>query len=129
MTKLTRNFSLEELACHDGTPVPAEFRKNALEVCKRAQALRNVTGPLIVTSGYRTRPYNKRVGGVKGSQHLTASALDLCSREFTPAQLADKYLELVHAGVIPDGGLGVYPGWIHIDTGRARRWTGPKENP
>lgn len=33
--------------------------------------------PIIVTSGYRTKEENKRVGGVENSSHLTGNAVDI----------------------------------------------------
>ncbi len=124
---LTRNFRLSELACHDGTPVPDRYIINALVICRRAEALRAEVGPLIVTSGFRSAAWNRRIGGAKGSLHLTASALDLTSRKYSGQQLADIYLRLMADGQVPDGGVGRYPGWVHVDIGRPRRWTGTEK--
>ena len=123
MTKLTAHFSLSELTCHDGTPVPEKYMANALAICGRAEVLRREVGPLFVTSGYRSPAWNKSVGGAKGSLHMTASALDLTSRTHTARELHAIWLKLVQAGKVPDGGLGLYRNWIHIDTGRRRRWS------
>lgn len=127
--KLTKNFRLEEMTCRDGTPVPADLIDNARAICERAQVLRDELGQVVkVTSGYRTPTYNAKVGGAKGSLHKTARALDLTSAGYTAEQLAEVYQRLIDEGKVPDGGLGVYPrpwgGWIHIDTGRPRRWRG-----
>lgn len=122
---LTPHFLLSELRCHDGTAVPSKFLKNAQAICERAEVLRaQVYGPLIVTSGYRTVTWNKKVGGAKGSYHLTASALDLTSRMVSAPRLHGVYLGLIEAGLVPDGGLGLYENWIHIDLGPRRRWYG-----
>lgn len=126
--RITKNFTSRELASRDGNPVPAAYYDNAKEICQRAQRLRDLVGPLIVRSGYRTASHNERVGGAPRSKHLTASALDLHSREFDAEQLALIYRNLVRLGHVPAGGLGVYPrddgGWIHIDLGRDRQWIG-----
>ena len=127
--KLSKNFSLSELKCKDGTEVPAQYIENARDICERAQVLRDLLGsPLYVTSGYRTPSHNAKVGGAKNSYHLRAEALDLRSSVWTAGQLADLYEGLVRLGVAIDGGLGVYPrdngGWIHIDLGPKRRWRG-----
>jgi len=121
--RLTQNFHLAELQCNDGTPVPEEFHANALAICERAQALRDIVGPLKVVSGYRTPAWNSRVGGARKSQHLTASALDLRSALHPSSTLHALYLDLIRKGEVPDGGLGFYPTFIHIDVGRPRRWT------
>lgn len=120
--KLTPHFLLSELTSHDGTPVPAKYIANARAICERAEVLRAEVGPLFVTSGYRTASWNRRVGGAKGSFHLTASALDLTSRSVLARDLAKLYEALIKAGKVPDGGLGLYNNWIHIDLGRRRRW-------
>lgn len=125
MRRFTKSFSVAELASKDGAPVPSEYYANARAVCKRAQKLRDLVGvPLIVRSGYRTPQHNRAVGGASHSRHLTASALDLSCYEWTAEQLAALYEGLIRLGVVPDGGLGVYPGanFIHIDIGSARRW-------
>lgn len=123
VVRLSPHFLLSELRCHDGTAVPLKFWKNARAICARAEALRTkVGGPLIVTSGFRTVQWNKKVGGARGSYHLTASALDLTSRTVSAPVMHAAYLELIKAGVVPDGGLGLYENWIHIDLGPRRRW-------
>lgn len=124
MRRFSEHFKVEELACHDGNPVPETYYDNAKAVCARAEKLRAKAGALKVLSGYRTRAHNKKVGGAKGSQHLTASALDLKSFKHSAAELAAMYEALIAAGEVPDGGLGVYDTFIHVDIGRPRRWRG-----
>lgn len=132
MLKLTKNFSLRELKCKDGTHVPQEYMDNARAICERAQVLRELVGfPLIVVSGYRTGEYNASLpNAATNSKHLTASALDLHCERFSADQLAILYNGLIRLELIPDGGLGIYPrtgpgrDWIHIDLGRRRSWRG-----
>ncbi len=123
--KFTPNFYVAELACHNGEHVPRKYYENAGEICSRAEALRSAIGsPLIVVSGYRSPKYNARIGGAKRSYHMTASALDLVSRTVPASKLRAVYLELIKAGEVPDGGVGSYPNFVHIDIGPARRWSG-----
>jgi uncharacterized protein YcbK (DUF882 family) len=121
--RFSKNFDAAELACHDGSPVPVLYYDNATEVCRRAQVLRDLLGTTLkVNSGYRTLEYNRKVGGAKDSMHLSASALDLRSLYWTADQLADLYEGLIRLKLVPDGGLGRYDTFIHIDIGRPRRW-------
>lgn len=127
--RLTKNFTLRELRCKDGTEVPEEYLANAQAICERAQVLRDLLGtPLEVRSGYRSPEHNRRVGGATWSKHLKAEALDLHSKQWSAAQLAELYGGLIRLGLVEGGGLGVYPrgdgGWIHIDLGGGRRWRG-----
>lgn len=122
--QLTKNFNLSEFACNDGTAVPPEFVSNAIEVAKNLQVLRDeIQSSLHINSGYRSYAYNKSVGGVTNSQHLTASAADITSKNHTPKQLYNEILELIKAGKMRNGGLGLYDTFVHYDIGGAnRRW-------
>ncbi len=123
--RFAKNFGVDEVACKSGTPVPTDLYPNMEEVCRRAQILRDfVDSPLRVNSGYRTPDYNAKVGGVKNSWHMKAGALDLHHDRWTAAQLADIYEGLIRIGAVPDGGLGRYGTFIHIDIGPTRRWHG-----
>jgi uncharacterized protein YcbK (DUF882 family) len=126
MTKLSKNMSLSEFACRDGSDVPSYYLSNVKELARRLQVLRDLIGtPIQITSGYRTDSHNAKVGGAKSSQHLTASAADIQATGWSPLQLALLWQGMVDLGLIPDGGLGVYSKWIHVDIGKPRRW-GPK---
>lgn len=123
--KLTKNFTLEEFACKDGTSVPKEFVGNCTELAKNLQALRDHLGePVLITgSGYRTPSHNKKVKGAKNSQHLTASGADINVRSLTTKELASVIENLIAKGVMKQGGIGVYPGFVHYDIrGIKARW-------
>ena len=71
---------------------------------------RQLVGPIIVNSGYRNEEVNRKVGGVKGSQHLTGLAADIrpsnllqfeCLVEFLKA---NQYTHQLLTG----------NGWLHI---------------
>lgn len=116
----TRNFSARELACRCGCLTPLGVDLNLRRLAPALQQLRDLAGsPIIVTSGYRCPKHNEAVGGSKGSQHMHGIAADVWSRTLTPGQLK------VLAEKIPafvNGGIGLYPTWIHVDIreGRAR---------
>lgn len=122
--QLTENFNLPEFACNDGTPVPAELLGNVKELAKNLQVLRNALGESIrVNSGYRTPAYNKKIGGVSNSQHLQAKAADIVVKSKTPVQLAAAIESLISYGMMKQGGIGIYPGFVHYDIrGEKARW-------
>ncbi|MEN9907138.1 MAG: hypothetical protein RLZZ540_279 [Bacteroidota bacterium] len=123
--KLTENFNSKEFDCKDGAPVPAMFMSNCKQVAENLQILRNHLGvPVTVTgSGYRTPAHNKKVGGAKFSQHLTASAADINAKGHTPKQLAAVIEELIAEGKMKQGGIGIYPNFVHYDIrGTKARW-------
>ena len=123
--KLTKNFNREEFDCKDGTPVPKIYYRNVQEVADNLQILRDyIKEPLYVSgSGYRTEKHNKKVGGAKFSQHLTASAADITAKNLTPKELAAVIEKLIAEGKMVQGGIGIYPGFVHYDIrGTHARW-------
>lgn len=132
MTKLSPSFALEEFSCHSGEAVPAELIPNVADLCVGVlQPLRDKWGALIVISGYRSPGYNVRVGGARYSNHMTASAADIRPTRFGDVAELGKLIEDLHKnGKLPAlGGLGIYPGWVHVDIkhapdGHLRRWWG-----
>lgn len=123
--KLTKNFDSKEFDCKDGTPVPTEFMDNCKELAENLQVLRDdLQVPVTVTgSGYRTPSYNKKVGGAKDSQHMYAKAADINAKGYTPIKLAAVIEKLIKEGKMKQGGLGIYPGFVHYDIrGTKARW-------
>ena len=124
-TKLTANFTLEEFKCHDGSVPTGALLDNITALAVELQKLRDHTGkPITIVSGYRSLAWNARVGGAGHSQHMEARAADLNIAGYTPQQSYDLVEELIKAGTLRNGGLGIYKGWIHYDIGPARRWCG-----
>lgn len=122
--KLTPNFSDWEFFCHDEnhTPYPKKYADNIQKLANILQVIRDVVGRIDINSGYRTKAYNRAIGGAELSQHLYGKAADFTSRYLTPAQLGKVILRLIKEGKIPDGGFKQYNTWVHYDIGRARRW-------
>jgi len=123
--KLTQNFSRSEFDCKDGTKVPEGFIDNLQELADNLQVLRDyVESPVSITgSGYRTPSHNKKVGGAKRSQHLTASAADINAEGYTPKQLHMIIELLIDEGKMKQGGLGLYNTFVHYDIrGTKARW-------
>lgn len=123
--QLTRNFHISEFACKDGTPVPEKYYQNALNLAVNLQALRDWIGePVNITgSGYRTESHNRSVGGAKRSQHLTCSGADISVRNYSPRKLARTINKLIKLGLMTEGGIGLYNGFVHYDIrGTKARW-------
>lgn len=122
--KLTENFTLEEFACHDGTQVPELLRVNAEILAINLQVLRDHLGePIHVSSAYRSEEYNAKVGGKRNSYHKKALAADITCKSKSPKQLAAVIEKLIAQKKMKQGGLGVYPGFVHYDArGAKARW-------
>jgi len=122
--KLTTNFNLYEFDCRDGRPVPPIYLDNVKELAKNLQVLRDYLGEAItINSSYRHPEYNKKVGGKPNSKHLTASAADITCKSKTPKQLAAIVEKLIAEKKLRFVGLGVYPGFIHVDIRKNKaRW-------
>lgn len=114
--QLTKNFSLEEFNCRDGRVVPPQYLPNVEKLAANLQVLRDEIGePIHINSSYRPPDYNKKIGGAPKSQHLTASAADITAKGYTPKKLAAVIERLIKAGKMKQGGLGIYPGFVHYD--------------
>lgn len=79
--------------------------------------------PILVTSGYRTRATNEwlRAQGIdaaRNSFHLRGRAVDIQIPGVAPASMAEL------GSLLGLGGVGVYTGFVHLDTGPKRMWKG-----
>ncbi len=120
---MTKNFQLSEFNCNDGTPVPEKLVPNVQELANNLQVIRDTIGEgITILSGYRSPAWNKKVGGKPQSYHMKAMAADLSVKGMTPKKLHSTILKLIKEGKIKDGGLGLYPGFVHYDIGPSRRW-------
>ena len=124
--KLTENFKLSEFKCKDGTHVPEELFENVQLLCDNLQVLRDHIGkPIRVISGYRSPKYNRRIGGARKSQHMTAKAADIKVSGMTPAEVKSAIVSLIKDGKMMKGGIGLYKTFTHYDVrGRNARWYG-----
>ena len=121
--KLTKNFQLSEFACNDGTPVLESLIRHVKELAKNLQVLRDEVGQtIIINSGYRSPAWNRKIGGAKNSMHIKAMASDLVCVGLTPKQLKAVIERLIKTGKMKNGGIGLYPSFVHYDIGAVRRW-------
>ena len=118
--KLSSNFRVREFACGDGS--------DAVFVAPRLvmvlQSIRSHFGkPVTIHSGYRTPPYNTKVGGVEDSQHTYGTAADISINGVSVADVA-----AYARSIMPDwGGVGIYKsqGFVHVDVRETRAdWNG-----
>jgi hypothetical protein len=111
------NFTWAE-ATKNGSRIPttSEIVNNILVLAELLQRPREQIGrPFFVTSWYRDPITNRAVGGATFSRHLFGQAVDFYVEGLSPYVIADRLQWW-------PGGMGVYPGWIHLDTGPRRRW-------
>jgi uncharacterized protein YcbK (DUF882 family) len=122
--KLSTNFSLDEFASADGTAPSGEVLKNLTELAKNLEVLRKHIGqPIRVTSGFRSREHNRKIGGATNSFHVLGMAADIQVSKMTPEQVAKAIELLIAEGKIKEGGLGIYRTWVHYDVrGTKARW-------
>jgi len=72
MGDLTANFSRSEFACSCG----CGSDNISLALVDRLQMMRDIHGPIAITSGIRCVDHNKAVGGVDSSAHVPADIDD-----------------------------------------------------
>lgn len=122
--KLSTNFSLDEFASADGTAPNGEVLKNLTELAKNLEVLRKHLGqPIRVTSGFRSKEHNKKIGGATNSYHVLGMAADIQVAKVTPEQVAKAIELLIKEGKMKEGGLGIYKTWTHYDfRGTKARW-------
>jgi uncharacterized protein YcbK (DUF882 family) len=122
--KLTTNFNLSEFRCKDDTDVPAELLPNVQKLANELQKLRDELGlPIKINSGYRTKTYNKKIGGATNSMHVQAKAADIVVTDISPTNLYKRIEKLIEEGKVNFKGVGVYDTFVHVDVrDRRSRW-------
>lgn len=113
---VSKNFKINEFACKDGSNVPEEYLPNVFKLATQLEIIRTHLGqPIVINSGYRTKMYNKRVGGAVASQHLTASAADIVVMGYTSQYVFTIIRSLMRAGAIAGGCVILYKNFVHYD--------------
>jgi uncharacterized protein YcbK (DUF882 family) len=78
--------------------------------------------------GFLHKRRNKKIGGVKNSQHITGKAVDIVIKGITTNYLAFKINELISKGKMLQGGIGIYDTFVHYDIrGTKARWDNRKK--
>jgi uncharacterized protein YcbK (DUF882 family) len=122
--KLTKNFSLSEFQSKCGREMPEDVKQNIQKLANSLQVLRDKLGKSIsINSGYRSLEHNAKRGGVKNSQHVLGKAADIAVQGLTTKQVASEIEKLIASGDMLQGGIGIYPTFVHYDIRKIRaRW-------
>jgi hypothetical protein len=130
---LSANFVLAEFHCCRGHCAGASVPSSAVPALRRLvtqvlQPMRDRFGVCRVFSGYRNSQHNGHVGGVENSHHRydvrpNAPAADVAFASGTVNEWAAEARRLLGGSI---GGVDRYPsqGFIHVDLGAARKWSG-----
>lgn len=114
--KLTKNFTLQEFACKDGSSIPHDLLENIHKLATNLQILRDhFQASISINSGYRSPSHNKKVGGALKSQHVQGRAADIVVFGKTPDEVYSAIEMLIAAGKMYNGGLGRYNSFTHYD--------------
>ena len=112
--KLSPHFKLSEFLKLDKYPENIPSMQVVVNLTYGCHLLlepaRQVVGPIIINSGFRSEDVNRRVGGVRNSQHLIGQAADI--RPKNPAQF-QRLVDFLKAHVLTDQ-LLTGNGWLHL---------------
>jgi hypothetical protein len=117
--RLTANFTLAELTktrfSIDNTP-NATQKENLRVLCEKVlQPLRDAVGPVVVTSGFRSKTVNEWVNGAHRSDHLHGFAADLQSPDGNHRKLYDWLkANAMFSQLIYEFGTDAQPAWVHV---------------
>lgn len=98
---------------------------NLVKLAKAIQPIRERLGvSMIVSSGYRPEPYNRRAKGDPRSKHKIGKAVDLVVPNLSKTGIKSHraLARYIYNDLGFDGGVGGYSGWIHLDVGNRRKW-------
>lgn len=105
------NFKVVEFACHDGS----DLIKIDSDLVLFLQDIRDqFSAPVNIHSAYRTKEYNKEIGGASRSQHIYGKAADIDVMGVAPLNVAQ------FAEVDTVLGIGLYVWGCHIDTRKTK---------
>ena len=112
--RLSSHFSLSEFLnlekYPDNNPTMQHVVNMTYGCLMLLEPARQVVGPIIINSGYRNEAYNRQVGGVRNSQHLTGQAADIRPKDPQQFQRLVNFLRTCeHTDQLLTGN-----GWLHI---------------
>lgn len=108
---LSHDFTVREFACHDGSDT---ILIDAALV-KYLQRIRNWAGyPLIISSGYRTPTYNRKIGSAANSRHTKGEAADIYVKDRKKS--IGEIARFAQAIGVPGIEKNEDSNYVHIDT-------------
>ena len=117
--QISEHFKVREFAQKDFRYDRVIVESELINVLEEIRA--HFNKPVIITSGYRTPEYNKKIGGAKNSQHTKGKAADI-KVSGIPAKEVQKYLKNKYPNKY---GIGSYLNFTHIDVrAKKARWRG-----
>ena len=114
-TQLTTNFAYHEFFSGSSSGVkiepPEEYFETIKYIANQLQIVRDIINkPIHINSAYRTKEWNKSVGGATSSKHLEAKAVDIMVKGMATTDLAIYFAKLTEFN-----GYGIAKGFLHID--------------
>lgn len=141
MTRLSPHFTLEELTLTqvrdvDNTPDADQVQNLRRLAGTVLEPLRLEFGPYVVSSGYRSRGVNERIGGSKTSAHMDGRAVDGAPLKQLPwrdvmafalerlpvDQAIYEFGEWLHFGIAKAGAVPRGQGLMIFSAGRYETW-------
>ena len=132
MTKLTENFTLEELTASetasrngwDNTPNASEIA-NLVRLAEMLEQVRSLLGkPIMINSAFRSKQVNDGVGSKDSSQHRVGCAADIRVPGMNPDQVCRVIIEsniefdqIIREFYNPETNAG---GWTHISVSNTK---------
>ena len=123
MSQITRNFTDTEFTRSNtaiknniNNKLPDEYTDNMMRVLNLLQVIRDSwNAPIIISSGYRCKELNKKVGGASNSDHVYGAAVDFHTVSNTK-ESNKKLFELIKSLKLPfDQLINEYNyTWVHV---------------
>lgn len=125
MRKLTENFTLEEMVRSqtaaryhiDNIPNEDQIARLTL-LCGLLEKIRAITGPISISSGFRSPKLNERVKGSNTSQHMKGEAADIY---VSGMSVEDLYQVIKNSDIQFDQLIQEFDQWVHISVSDAPR--------